>query len=404
MKHLFTALMCFAPIVLLAAENVAEPKHSLITPPAPIVTAMPSVSGSLTANPGEVQLLVDVNEFGYVTSARVNKSTNPLLNEPCLEALRRWRFQPAQQDGVPVSASFILPFKFGNDTFDMSPGITAHPKPRREVAPVVPESLQHVSGLVTVAVQLDHQGKITGTEVIRSSHEELNAAALGAVQQWEFSPAYVNGKAVPGKVYVPFEFVGKPLRPESVAQPEPVLIDNNELKPLRQASPRVPAALAELSGEVEIEFVIDTKGYVADAKALAASQPALGELARQTVLNWKFTPIVKNGVAVSAKAVQPFRFGQGSVAIARIDRLPEVKSSVSPELPASLQGASGFAHVIFDIDAQGQVTAVEVKEASHEEFKAAALAAARQWTFRPALRAGEPVGARVAIPFVFGKK
>jgi len=102
--------------------------------------------------------------------------------------------------------------------------------------------------------------------------------------------------------------------------------------------------------------------------------------------------------------VQPFHFGQGTVAIAPIDRLPEVQRQVSPELPASLQGASGFATIIFDIDARGLVTAVAVKEASHEDFKAAALAAARQWTFKPALRAGEPVSARVVIPFVFGKR
>ena len=403
MKHAFIFLSCLAASSLAAADNTVESQPALSVPPTPIVTAMPNVSSALTANPGEVQLRIEINEFGFVTDARVSKSTNPLLNEPCLEALRRWRFQPAQKDGVAISASFILPFKFGNDTFDNTPGITARPKPRREVAPLVPDSLQHVSGSVTIAVQLDNQGKITGTAVAKSSHEELNAATLSAVQQWEFSPAYVNGKAVPSSIYVPFEYVGRPMPVESVA-PKPVVVDNSELKPLRQGSPNVPAALAELSGEVEIEFIVDSKGYVAEAKTLTATQPALGELARQTVLNWKFTPIVKNGVAVPVKVVQPIRFGQGTVSIARIDRLPEVKSSVSPDLPASLQGASGYANVIFEIDAKGQVTSVEVKDASHEEFKAAALAAARQWTFKPALRAGGPVSARVAIPFVFGKK
>ena len=185
---------------------------------------------------------------------------------------------------------------------------------------------------------------------------------------------------------------------------KPVPVDNSELKPLRQASPRVPEALASLSGDATIEFVVDATGYVAEAKVLSATQPALGELARLAALNWKFTPIVKNGIAVPIKAVQPFHFGQGTVAIARIDRLPEVQTRVSPELPASLQGVSGFATIVFDIDARGQITSVAVKEASHEDFKAAALAAARQWTFKPALRAGEPTNARVVIPFVFGKR
>jgi TonB family protein len=194
------------------------------------------------------------------------------------------------------------------------------------------------------------------------------------------------------------------MKETSVSAPKPVMVDNSELKPLRQASPSVPESMAELSGEVEIEFLIDHKGYVAEAKVLTATAPALGELARLAALKWKFTPIVRNGVAVPVKAVQPFRFGQGTVAIAKIDRLPEVRNSVAPELPASLEGASGFANILFEVDAQGHVTAVEAKESSHEDFKTAALAAAKQWTFKPALRAGVPVAARVVIPFVFGKK
>lgn len=403
MKQLLTALLCLTAISLWASDDVAEPKPALATALKPLKTVMPSVSASLTAAPGEVRVLVLLNEHGYVTAAKVSSSTNPALNEPCLDAIRQWRYQPAIRNGIPVTSSFIQPFTFGNDTFDIATGITARPKTRRQVAPVVPESLQHISGIVTIAVQLDNQGKITGTEVVSSSHEELNPITLDAVQRWEFTPAYISGKAVPSTVYAPFEYVGQPMA-KTERSPKPVLVDNNELKPLRQSSPTVPESLAELSGEVEIEFVIDATGYVAEAKILSSSQPALGELARRTALNWKFTPIVKNGVAVPVKAVQPFRFGQGSVAIAKIDRLPEVKASVSPELPDSLKGASGFANILFEIDAQGHVAAVEVKESSHEEFKIAALAAAKQWTFKPALRASAPVAARVVIPFVFGKK
>lgn len=401
MKPFLAALLCLTAASLFASD-VVGPQPTLSAPPVPMQTVMPYVSSSLTAAPGEVQLLVLLNQYGYVTAAIVAKSTNPALNDPCLDAIRQWRYKPAQHNGVAVTASFIQPFAFGNDTFDTASGITSRPKTRRQVTPIVPEALKHVSGLVTIAVQLDNQGKITGTEVASSSHEELNAATLTAVQQWVFSPAYINGKAVPSNVYVPFEYIGQPMPEVSTAKP--VLVDNSELRPLRQSSPSVPAALTGLSGEVEIEFLIDHKGYVAEAKALTATQPELGELARRAVLNWKFTPIVKNGVAVPVRAVQPFRFGKGTVAIARIDRLPEVESSVSPTLPDSLQGASGFANILFEVDAQGHVASVEAKETSHEDFKTAALAAAKQWTFKPALRASVPVSARVVIPFVFGKK
>lgn len=403
MKLLIVALLGLTATSLFASDDVADAKPTLSSPPVPLRTVMPVVSRSLTASPAEVQLLVLLNQYGYVTAAKVAKSTNPALDDACLDAIRQWRYKPAEKNGKAVTASFIQPFAFGNDSFDAASGITSRPKTRRQVTPTVPEALKHVSGRVTVAVQLDNQGKVTNAEVASSTHEELNSATLDAIKQWVFAPAYINGKAVPSSVYVPFEYVGQPL-PEVAPVTKPILVDNSELKPLRQSSPSVPSALAELSGEVEIEFLIDQKGYVAEAKALTATQPELGELARRTVLNWKFTPIVKNGVAVPVRAVQPFRFGKGSVAVAKIDRLPEVQSSVSPELPASLQGASGFANVLFEIDATGRVSSVEAKETSHEDFKAAALAAAKQWTFKPALRASVPVSARVVIPFVFGKK
>ena len=404
MKSLLSLLLCLTVSALFASDDKAEPNPTLSSPPVALVTVMPSVSRSLVDKPGEVRVLVILNQYGYVTAATISSSNNPALNDPCLDAIRQWRYKPALHNGVPITASFIQPFTFGNDTFDTASGITARPKTRREVPPIVPEPLKHVSGLVTVALQLDNQGKITGAEVVSSSHEELNPATLDAVRQWLFSPAYVNGKAVPSSVYVPFEYIGQPMPEVTSAAAKPVLVDNSELKPLRQASPTVPESLAKLSGEVEIEFLIDHKGYVAEAKVLTATSPELGELARLAALKWKFTPIVKNGVAVPVRAVQPFRFGQGSVAIAKIDRLPEVNYSVKPELPASLQGASGFANILFEIDAQGKVASVEAKDFSHEDFKTAALAAARQWTFQPALRASVPVSARVVIPFVFGKK
>lgn len=402
MKTRLLSLLLACSLSVHGSDDVTEPQNRLSSPPAALHTVMPQVSRTLAANPATVEILVLLNHHGYVTLAKVVKSTNPLLNEPCLEALRQWRFQPAMRNGEAVTSSFIQPFSFGQDTFDTTPGLTARPKTRRQVSPVVPDSLKHVSGLVTVAVQLDNEGKITGSQVVSSSEEELNPLALDAVRQWVFSPAYINGKAMPSTVYAPFEFIGQPLPPAPT--PKPPLVDNSELKPLRQGSPRIPEALAEKSGEVEVEFTVDHRGYVVEAANLTAAQPELGELARTTVLGWKFTPIVKNGVAIPVRVVQPFRFGQGNVALAKIDRLPAVQRSVAPETPEALKDVYGQVQTMLEIDATGKVTHVEIREATHEEFKAAVLAAVSQWTFKPALRAGEAVAAKVSVPFVFGKK
>lgn len=395
-KPIIFVLFGIAISSLLGAETVVTPVTTLSTPPALEVTVVPRISRALMKTPAEVRVFVRINQFGYVTEARVIQSTNPALNELCVEAVRQWRYKPAQLNGVIVGGSFIQPFTFSGDTFVFAADFSARPAVRRQVAPVVPETLKQISGLVTVGMQLDNIGRVLAIELVNSTHEELNEVALAAAGQWAFSPAYVKDRAVPVTVYVPFDFVGQAER-----MAKAILVDPSELKALRQVSPEVSA---EVTGEAAVEIVIDQRGFVVEARVVSASKPELGEIARQATLKWKFAPVVRNGVAVPARAVQPFRFGEGTVAIARIDQLPKVRRSVAPELPASLQGASGFAKVVFEIDAEGKITSVEVTQASHAEFKAAVLVAARQWTFRPAVTAGQPTSARISVPFVFGGK
>lgn len=63
----------------------------------------------------------------------------------------------------------------------------------------------------------------------------------------------------------------------------------------------------------------------------------------------------------------------------------------------------GNIRVLLDvsIDDQGHVVAVDVAESGGEAFDAAALLAMKEWTFKPALRRGKPVPARIQVPFDF---
>ena len=52
---------------------------------------------------GVVQALVEVeletSREGFVENARIFRSTDPCLDEPALEAVRRWRYPPRMVDG-----------------------------------------------------------------------------------------------------------------------------------------------------------------------------------------------------------------------------------------------------------------------------------------------------------------
>lgn len=62
---------------------------------------------------------------------------------------------------------------------------------------------------------------------------------------------------------------------------------------------------------------------------------------------------------------------------------------------------SGSAEILLAIDSSGNITESKVSKASRPEFGQAALEAAVQWTFQPAIQKGQPVPKVVSIPFVF---
>ena len=76
---------------------------------------------------------------------------------------------------------------------------------------------------------------------------------------------------------------------------------------------------------------------------------------------------------------------------------------VPPDYPTDMRrsGVSGLVNVICTIDESGAVKEAKVKDSTDNGFDKAALAAARQWTFRPARRDGVAVPARANLPIVF---
>jgi protein TonB len=62
---------------------------------------------------GVVLLNVEVGADGRASEVTVRQSSGfPLLDEAALEAVRRWRFEPARSGGLPVSSEAHVPVRF----------------------------------------------------------------------------------------------------------------------------------------------------------------------------------------------------------------------------------------------------------------------------------------------------
>ena len=77
----------------------------------------------------------------------------------------------------------------------------------KDVKPVYPAIAQsaRISGVVTVEATIGPDGKVIAAKVVRSV-PMLDQAALDAVQQWEYTPALLNGQPVPVVVTATINF------------------------------------------------------------------------------------------------------------------------------------------------------------------------------------------------------
>jgi protein TonB len=82
--------------------------------PMPIKTPPPEYPNKLKQHgvTGLVALRVDIDESGAVTDCAVSKSSNADFNEAAIQAVKNWRFIPAQKDGNPIKVRLVIPIHF----------------------------------------------------------------------------------------------------------------------------------------------------------------------------------------------------------------------------------------------------------------------------------------------------
>ncbi|HIE4563983.1 TPA: TonB family protein [Stenotrophomonas maltophilia] len=179
-----------------------------------------------------------------------------------------------------------------------------------------------------------------------------------------------------------------------------------------------------------------------DARTIAP-QPALRGLYASTLLkaqlvhpvapavcHWRSQPVLKERIAMlkqSKRKALPWVSGQvlvvglclgmGAVAWASqagaaadgqaeaaMDREIEVDKMPPPSYPKSAieQRQVGVVNLRVEVDAKGHPTDVRVLSATNPGvFDAVSIAAARSWTYRPAMKNGKPVAGAVKIPITY---
>jgi protein TonB len=89
--------------------------------------------------------------------------------------------------------------------------------------------------------------------------------------------------------------------------------------------------------------------------------------------------------------------------LADLDRVPEPTLQARPIFPPSLKESVPDATVVvaFIVDARGSVVSATVVSSTHPGFESAAIAGVEKWRFRPGMKGGRKVGARMQVPIIF---
>jgi serine/threonine-protein kinase len=173
-------------------------------------------------------------------------------------------------------------------------GAVKAPKLVKRVSPEYPAAAltARQQGAVILEATIGTNGKVSDVRVLRSL-PSLDAAAVGAVRQWEYEPTIVNEVVVPVIISVGVEF--------KLTAPAPVRVGGAIKMPAqtKRVSPPYPleAQAAGAQGVVIMEATVGADGKVIDVRVLR-SIPLLDQAAMDAVRQWEYAPTVVNGVAV----------------------------------------------------------------------------------------------------------
>ena len=106
-RLLLPILLCAVPLAVVRAETKTEP-------PVPVRTVAPEYPSEMRREGinGVVMVKCTIDEQGNVADTNVVKSSNAEFDRYAIDALKKWKFKPASEDGKAITISVTIPVKF----------------------------------------------------------------------------------------------------------------------------------------------------------------------------------------------------------------------------------------------------------------------------------------------------
>jgi TonB family protein len=213
----FAVVLVLALAVRVEAADMPALFQSGTVPTLPVISA--DVGG------GEVLLEVSVDRTGAIGVIKPLRDT-ATFTERMIQAVRTWRFKPAEKDIPTAQRKPGGPTTERVDTKVLVAGVFRRPavigltlgEPVRDVAAASPEIPFPTSvipaayppaalspGVVLVEVSINAKGIVSDAKV-RLSSPGFDDVALSTARQWQFRPGKSSGASAPAVAYLVFGF------------------------------------------------------------------------------------------------------------------------------------------------------------------------------------------------------
>jgi TonB family protein len=230
----------------------------------------------------------------------------------------------------PVARAADAPAVFQNP-FEVAPKYDVLPSARRKVSPVYPYELLMAgkSGWADASFVIDYLGRPLFAAPKAASDPAFAKAIVAMVEASDYVPGRRGKHAVMSPQTEHFQFLGE----ESMdSEARRVLSElrnggsnftmasqlDERPRAVRQESPVYPRALKDdgLTGEAEIEFVVDRDGRVLFPRIISATHEDFGWAAATAVSQWHYQPPTSNGKHVDTIMRVPVLFDAHKLAAA----------------------------------------------------------------------------------------
>jgi TonB family protein len=212
----------------LALAQIGLPEYVPVKIDQTVEAIYPRRLANIGIKSGAASVAIAVDDDGRLTDYLVTAYSHPAFAANAVEAVKKWKFEPARVHGAPRNSKADLTFRFevegvvlvsmdvisSNELvhFKVAPDSEAYsacslsqldriPTPTKIVNPVYPSALARSSlgGHILVQFYIDELGRVRMPSVSRETdeaNEGLSAAAIIAVAQWQFEPPTVKGRPV----------------------------------------------------------------------------------------------------------------------------------------------------------------------------------------------------------------